>query len=1186
MITEPWVRDGAIQGLKLHGNLFYVKKKGSNPRSCILASRDLNLWTVCGLSDSDTTTCNIRVKNKDYFITSAYLDKLMNIEESKMLSVIEHCDKHKKPLLIATDSNSHSKTWGNTYNDARGATVESIVDTYALRIYNVGAVPTFVAAVGETVIDLTISNTHFDLSIDAWKVDQTDSMSDHRYLSFEIDIEPAGRVWRRNIHTTNWQKFIETLTQNKKYESLINKLKDTETKYRDLDSIWKEFEIAVRSAFEKVCPKKPSSNKRPVPGWNGQLEELRKKVRATWRREKNSDNYKQIRREYQRLVNKHKREAWREFCTKSEEVGQIAKVIRNLRDGAAPEVGLIKDQDGVYATEPGQAIRTLLQTHFPGSLDKPGVPGASYRRNAPQDERETINEIVTQEKLKVAMRSFKPYKAPGKDGIHPITMQNLPDEWMNCLREIYIFSLTRSYIPKAWRDMEVIFIPKQGKDDYDTAKAFRPITLSSFFLKCLEKLIQWHMEPKLRNKLVAQHGFQSGRSTETAISTLVDRIEGAIYRKQSTLAVFLDIAGAFDNISFSSIYAALRRQKVEVCITNWYMYLLRNRVITTEIKNNKGRCYPINGVPQGDCLAPLMWSIVIDDLLSKLQSGSCNGIGFADDIALTISGPVESAMAELMQAQLDIVEEWCNKNKLRVNATKTVPVMFTQKKKPVLVKLRMGGETLEYQDEVKYLGVILQKNLNWNRQLEYALVKAKASFMTLRALVGKKWGLSPSRSLWVYKAMVRPAISYGCMMWATKLTPSDQLKLEKMQRLACVCSVPCLRSTPTRGLEAILDLVPLDLFLLEEAMKARVRTRNAVVCAWGGMGEGKRDGHIREIEQHLQQCERDLVPTTQTSRRVTSYRIDSVPEELPEEEKDVYEGIFVYSDGSKLDNGDAGTGCAITKGNEVIYEEKMFLGTASVYQAEMMGLLMGIVWLTNNVDSIKGNKIVILCDNKAAIYSLAAIKCDQAETIDCKNAIERLETLLNDKIRIRWVKGHANNSGNELADALAKEGARMVCSGCYPQVPISKTESNNLIREYVKDTWLKRWNKEKACRQTRLFIPVPNNKIARYLLDCTRFQAGKLVQWLTGHAKLNRHLGLMGLANNSQCRFCEEEEETTIHLVRCPRLHSLAEDAFNREDIYKQDVWIRRLHWFISQPQLDGILKLVDTDNSAAVVST
>jgi hypothetical protein len=48
----------------------------------------------------------------------------------------------------------------------------------------------------------------------------------------------------------------------------------------------------------------------------------------------------------------------------------------------------------------------------------------------------------------------------------------------------------------------------------------------------------------------AQHAFRKDKGTDSALSEVVDKIEAGMLRKEHTLGVFLDIAGAFNNLSF------------------------------------------------------------------------------------------------------------------------------------------------------------------------------------------------------------------------------------------------------------------------------------------------------------------------------------------------------------------------------------------------------------------------------------------------------------------------------------------------------------------------------------------------------------------------------------------------------------------------------------------------------------
>ncbi len=177
-----------------------------------------------------------------------------------------------------------------------------------------------------------------------------------------------------------------------------------------------------------------------------------------------------------------------------------------------------------------------------------------------------IMKIVTIEKVKAAMESFGSFKAAGPDGFSPIVLQNLPMDVIHRIVEMFRASMMLDYIPIHWKEADVVFIPKQGKPSYTDPKAFRPITLASFQLKTLEKLILWEIQDRtLTTKPLSkyQHAFRKHYSTDTALSVVVDKIEEGLKGKQLTVAAFLDIRGAFDSVKTEFVVENMRKRGIE-----------------------------------------------------------------------------------------------------------------------------------------------------------------------------------------------------------------------------------------------------------------------------------------------------------------------------------------------------------------------------------------------------------------------------------------------------------------------------------------------------------------------------------------------------------------------------------------------------------------------------------------------
>jgi hypothetical protein len=53
----------------------------------------------------------------------------------------------------------------------------------------------------------------------------------------------------------------------------------------------------------------------------------------------------------------------------------------------------------------------------------------------------------------------------GEDGIFPALLKNGIEVLINPLRKIFTACLAFGYIPKLWRKVEVLFIPKTNKPD-------------------------------------------------------------------------------------------------------------------------------------------------------------------------------------------------------------------------------------------------------------------------------------------------------------------------------------------------------------------------------------------------------------------------------------------------------------------------------------------------------------------------------------------------------------------------------------------------------------------------------------------------------------------------------------------------------------------------------------------------
>ena len=226
--------------------------------------------------------------------------------------------------------------------------------------------------------------------------------------------------------------------------------------------------------------------------------------------------------------------------------------------------------DDTLTNNATETLEVMLETHFKD--DPASTNNATHTHVLPP--KTLVDKIYDPKRLDEAVNSFDPDKAAGPDSIKPIILQKSWNLIKSFTRSIMMRSHELQHIPSPWTESKGIFLPKPGKIDYNQPKSFRTITLSPVLLKLQERVILWHMQhdhnmtDSLSKK---QFGFKRGTSTETALHKIAHTIERRIAKKGYVLGTFLDIEGAFDNVSFKAISDAINSSPVLILDRNYHI---------------------------------------------------------------------------------------------------------------------------------------------------------------------------------------------------------------------------------------------------------------------------------------------------------------------------------------------------------------------------------------------------------------------------------------------------------------------------------------------------------------------------------------------------------------------------------------------------------------------------------------
>ena len=238
--------------------------------------------------------------------------------------------------------------------------------------------------------------------------------------------------------------------------------------------------------------------------------------------------------------------------------------------------------------------------------------------------------------------------------------------------------------PECWKTSSVV--PIQKSANRSEATDYRPISLLSVVSKMLERHFHQYVTKHLNeyhplsNK---QWGFQSGKSTVTALLSVTHDWFQALEAGQEVCSIFFDLRKAFDSVPHRPLVDKLANLGLDVHALSWITSYLTNRKQHVVVGGESSLDTPVlSGVPQGSVLGPLLFLVYIDDVSDVLLSDGSTLNLYADDMLLY--KPVKSIEdIHHLQMDIDTISDWVNCNNLTLNPTKCKTMVISRKRNSV-----------------------------------------------------------------------------------------------------------------------------------------------------------------------------------------------------------------------------------------------------------------------------------------------------------------------------------------------------------------------------------------------------------------------------------------------------------------------------------------------------------------------
>lgn len=388
--------------------------------------------------------------------------------------------------------------------------------------------------------------------------------------------------------------------------------------------------------------------------------------------------------------------------------------------------------------------------------------------------------------------SLKSTSSSGWDGISSYLLKKCIGVLVTPITYLCNLCFSSGVFPKPLKESVVIPIFKSG--DRDSITNYRPISLLPTLAKVLEKLINIRLVKYLEaNNLLShnQYGFRGRRSTSDAIDTVVTHLVNNLDRKQKSIAVFLDLAKAFDTVSVPLLLRKLESVGVRGVPLDLFKDYLHDRYQTVRLGNSYSSKQSVNyGVPQGSVLGPTLFLVYLNDLCNtKLPNAKITS--FADDTAIIFSGSSWEDARTTAESGMRLIINWLNNNLLTLNLSKTKYMTFSiynnyQPNPGFSLKVHTCSSdnnlcrcyTLSATDCIKYLGVTIDKNLNWKSQIDTLKTRIRKLihiFKKIRYLKDEQTNKT------VYLTLCQSILTYGISAWGGA-AKTILIKLERTQR--------------------------------------------------------------------------------------------------------------------------------------------------------------------------------------------------------------------------------------------------------------------------------------------------------------------------------------------------------------------------------------------------------------------
>lgn len=581
---------------------------------------------------------------------------------------------------------------------------------------------------------------------------------------------------------TDWLSFRSRIHENLNLNINLKQPDDIDDAVNYLTTVIQE--AAWKSTPPEVPQREVTSN---TPLYIRELVTEKRRARSRWQRNRNPNNkneFNRLTRQLRTALQDIRNATFESYITTlSKEDHSIWKATKTFKRPTA-HVPPIMREDGTWGKTDQEKASTFAE-HLSKVFS---VPQPNNNNN--NNDNIIKNYLDSPCPMTLPIKPFSPsevkreilkcnnHKAPGFDLITAQILKELPRKAVVLLTTIYNSIIRLAYFPITWKFAQIIMIHKPGKP-LNSATSYRPISLLPIMSKIFERLLLKRITKDVNmDEQIPTHqfGFREHHSTIQQCHRIVNEILKSLEEKKLCTAAFLDIEQAFDRVWHDGLL-----YKLKLAFPTPYYILLKSyltdRYFQTKFNMETSTYYPIkSGVPQGSVLGPFLYLIFTADIP---VTNSTTIATFADDTAIIAVDENPNTASENLQNHLDQLQDWLNNWRVKVNQTKSAHITFTNRRIDCPI-VTINNAQLPVKDQVKYLGLTLEKKLTWKTHITAKKTQINMKLRQMHWLIGRKSKLSTENKLLLYKCIIKPIWTYGIQLWGCA-KPSNTKIIQRIQ---------------------------------------------------------------------------------------------------------------------------------------------------------------------------------------------------------------------------------------------------------------------------------------------------------------------------------------------------------------------------------------------------------------------